>query len=182
MIPFSAMMVGGHLLMAVADKVPDLNFEPICRESGALDLAGKDDMRDCLKAEGAARDSLAKQWSQFGPADRTRCIRLATSNGSASYVEVLTCLELDRDAKTRHPTRDARIDAPEPASPRGGETVSPPGPGVALAAQPVGAGPPPPSPPLPLTPPAAATGLLQYVCVPGINTILPACNPPAGNQ
>ena len=32
MILFSAMMVGGHLLLAVVDKVPDLNFTPICRE------------------------------------------------------------------------------------------------------------------------------------------------------
>jgi hypothetical protein len=181
MILFSAMMVGGHLLMAVADKVPDLNFEPICRDSGALDLAGKDDMQDCLKAEGTARDALAKQWSQFGPADRTRCLRLATSNGSASYVEVLTCLEMDRDAKTRHPTRDARIDAPEPSSPRGGEVVNPPGPpGVQLAARPAAAGAPPP--PLPLAPPEAPPGLLQYMCVPGIKAILPACNPPAGDR
>ena len=181
MIPFSAMMVGGHLLIAVADRVPDLNFEPICRDSGALDLAGKDDMQDCLKAEGAARDALGKQWGQFASADRTRCLRLATSNGSASYVEVLTCLEMDRDAKTRHPTRDARIDAPEPASPRGGEAVNPPGPGVQLAARPSAAGAPPP--PLALAPPEApSSGLLQYMCVPGIKAILPACNPPAENR
>ena len=118
MIPFPALMVGGHMLIAVVDKVPDLNFEPICRESGAANLAGKDDMRDCLRAEGAARDALAKQWSQFASADRARCMRLSTSNGSASYIEVLTCLEMDRDAKARRPTRDARIDAPEPALPR----------------------------------------------------------------
>src|ERR1700730_8375046 len=115
MIVFPAMMVGGHLLIAVVDKVPDLNFEPICRESGAANLAGKDDMRDCLRAEGAARDALAKQWSQFASADRARCMRLSTSNGSASYVEVLTCLEMDRDAKKLRRTTGAALGAAEQA-------------------------------------------------------------------
>src|ERR1700738_4784094 len=118
MILFPAMMVGGHLLIAVVDKVPDLNFQPICRESGPANLAGKDNMQTCLEAEGVARDALAKQWSKFQPADRARCVRLSTTNGSASYVEVLTCLEMDRDAKGLRRTRDAGIAAPEPAGPQ----------------------------------------------------------------
>src|SRR4030088_1066136 len=96
---FPAMMVGGQLLIAVVDKVPDLNFQPICRDSGPAKLAGKDDIQTCLQDEGAARDALAQLWSQFESADRARCIRLATTKGSASYVEVLPCLVLSRDAK-----------------------------------------------------------------------------------
>src|SRR6202011_1056401 len=124
MMLFPAMMVGGHLLIAVVDKVPDLNFQPICRESGPANLAGKDDIQTCLKDEGAARDALAKQWSQFESADRTRCIRLSTTNGSASYVEVLTCLEMDRDAKKLRRTTGEGPDGaqqdlvPAPGQPR----------------------------------------------------------------
>jgi hypothetical protein len=181
MILFPAMMVGGHLLIAVVDKVPDLNFGPICRESGPDNLAGKDDIQTCLKDEGAARDALAKQWSTFKPADRARCIRLSTTNGNASYVEVLTCLELDRDAKTRHPKRDAAIDAPEPGPAPAGEMIGTPVPGVQMARQPGSAAQLPP--PLPLEPQPAPTSRLQEIfCLPGLKAILPACLPAAGNR
>jgi hypothetical protein len=171
MIVFPAMMVGGNLLIAVVDKVPDLNFQPICRASGPANLAGKDDMQSCLEAEGAARDALAKRWSKFGSADRVRCIRLSTSNGAASYVEVLTCLEADRDPKALPRSRDAGTDAPAPAPAR--EKASAPPPRAVSA---------PPAPPLPLEPPAApatATGLLKVLCLSGLKSVLTRCQPSA---
>jgi hypothetical protein len=181
MIVFPAMMVGGHLLIAVVDKVPDLNFQPICRESGPANLAGKDDIQTCLKDEGAARDALAKQWSQFESADRTRCIRLSTTNGSASYVEVLTCLEMDRDAKKLRRTQDAGIAAPEPAAPHARENIGAPVPSAQPAPRAAAASPSPLPPPLALEPPpASATGVLQYFCLPGLKAIVPACNPSGG--
>ena len=179
MIVFPALMIGGHLLMAVVDKVPDLNFQPICRESGPANLAGKDDIQTCLKDEGAARDALAKQWSQFESADRTRCVRLSTTNGSASYVEVLTCLEMDRDAKKLRRTKDAGIAAPEPAASQARESISAPVPSAQLAPRAASASPLPP--PLALEPPpASATGVLQYFCLPGVKAIVPACNSSGG--
>jgi hypothetical protein len=177
MILFPAIMVGGHLLIAVVDKVPDLNFEPICRQGGGQSLVGKDEVQLCIQDEKAARDALAKQWGGFDSADRMRCIRLSTTNHAASYVEVLTCLELDRDAKKLRRTTNAATDLLEPAPRRTPESSSPPDAGVRVARQPVSA-PPPPSPPLPLEPRgASASGFLQIFCVPGLKSILPACNP-----
>jgi hypothetical protein len=181
MILFPAMMVGGHLLIAVVDKVPDLNFQPICRQSGPGNLAGKDDIRTCLEDEGAARDALAKQWSQFESADRTRCIRLSTTNGSASYVEVLTCLEMDRDAKKLRRTTGAALGAAEQALAPAPEKTSPPDAGAPPPRNPVAAPPPPLPPPLSLEP-ASAGSFPQIFCLPGLRTILPACNPSGGRQ
>jgi hypothetical protein len=181
MILFPAMMVGGHLLLAVVDKVPDLNFAPICRD-GAPEIRGaKDDSQVCMSDERAARDELAKKWSQFGSEDRARCIRLSTNDRSASYVEVLTCLEMDLAVKKLHQATGTAIDAPESAPPRGTrESSSPPDAGVRVARQPVSA-PPPPPPPLPLAPRStSAGGFPQILCLPGLKNIIPACNPSGG--
>jgi hypothetical protein len=179
MISFSALLAGGHLLIAVVDRMPELNFEPICRESAGQNLGGRDDRAICILDEKAARDALARQWSEFDSTDRARCIRLSTSNGSASYVEVLTCLELDRDARKLHQREDAGIDMGEPVRPRAREKTSPPNPSVRTAREPVS--PPALPPPLPLEPrPAAATGFLQIFCLPGLRSLLPACNDSGG--
>jgi hypothetical protein len=179
MILFPAMMIGGHLLIAVVDKVPDLNFEPICRE-GAADLrSARDDSQVCMTDEKAARDELAKKWSEFAAADRARCIRLATNNRTASYVEVLTCLELDQEARKLRQGAIPGIAAPESGPGRAQEDASPPEPAVRVARQPAAAAPPPP--PLPLAPrPAAAGGFPQALCLPGLRDIIAACNPSGG--
>ena len=180
MIPFSALLAGGHLLIAVVDRMPELNFEPICRESAGQNRGGRDDRAICIQDEKAARDALARQWSEFDAGDRARCIRLSTSNGSASYVEVLTCLELDRDARKLHQKEDAGIDLGEPV-PRAREKTSPPIPSVRTARQPASTSPPALPPPLPLEPqPATASGVLQIFCLPGLKSILPACNASGG--
>lgn len=175
MILFPAMMVGGHLLIAVVDKVPDLDFEPICRESAGEIRGAKDDSGICITDENAARDALAKQWSEFESADRARCIRVATTNRTASYVEVLTCLEMDRDAKKLRPREDAATDVGEPALAPAPAKVSPPTRSVGLARHPA---------PMPLQPPesqpGSSLGIFKIFCLPGLETILPACQPSAG--
>jgi hypothetical protein len=177
MILFPALMVGGHLLIAVVDKIPDLNFEPICRDAIGENRGAKSDREICIQDESAARAELAKKWSDFEFADRARCIRLSTNDRSASYVEVLTCLEMDLAAKKLHPTTGSPTDAAEPAPRRARE--SPPDARVRVARQPVPAAPPPP--PLPLAPrPGSVSEFLQIFCLPGLTSILPACNPSGG--
>jgi hypothetical protein len=179
MILFPAMMVSGHLLIAVVDKVPDLNFEPICREGAAEIKGAKDDSAVCMTDEKAARDELAKKWSEFAAADRARCIRLATNNHTASYVEVLTCLELGQDAGKLRQGPIPGIAAPEPGPGRAQDDAGTPAPAVRVARQP--AAPAPPPPPLALGPrPAAEGGFPQALCLPGLRAIIPACYPSGG--
>ena len=57
-----------------------------------------------------ARDAIAKQWTEFLPADKGSCVR--PNVYLPSYVEWLTCLEMRRDVRElRQPfqyTREAR--------------------------------------------------------------------------
>jgi hypothetical protein len=92
-LPFPAAIVAVPLVIAVTDPVPNFNLSALCGGDG---MRGAD---VCVKAETAARDDLAKQWAQFPTADRARCVQLATISKMPSYVQVLTCLELARDAR-----------------------------------------------------------------------------------
>jgi hypothetical protein len=98
MIPFAALAIGAQLLVAVADGVPKLDIGPSCRAAARSGLSARDGVDACLRGEQAARDQLAKQWAEFTAADKVRCVEMTKTGGPPSYVEVLTCLELARDA------------------------------------------------------------------------------------
>jgi hypothetical protein len=105
---------GAQLLIQVADSVPTLNVEPVCRgiaqQGGATgrDAATKQEQETCIKSEQAMRDELVKQWSTFSPTDRTSCVNESRMGGESSYTELLTCLEMARDVrKMRTEPQDA---------------------------------------------------------------------------
>jgi len=87
----AALISTGH-----AQVVPTLNVDPTCQPLEGDSL--KIDKDRCLKAEAATRDELAKQWTDFPTADRSFCIQSATMGGMPSYVALITCLEMKRDA------------------------------------------------------------------------------------
>jgi hypothetical protein len=84
-----AVLVVTPFIIGVADEVPKFNLSTTC--GGGSDR--------CVKSETAAHDDLAKQWAQFPAADRARCVQLATTSRMPSYVQVLTCLEMAREAR-----------------------------------------------------------------------------------
>jgi len=161
-------MISGHLVIAVADRPPKLNFEPICRESES----DRQKVSICLDDERAARDQLTAQWSEFNATDRTRCVRPSTINRSASYVEVLTCLEMERYARKLPKMNGVEFDllAPEPAEEKTTAPVRstrPPPPQQPVSILPA-------SPQQPQSSPWAGT--LQALCLPGLRDILSACS------
>jgi hypothetical protein len=87
--------------VALADNVPQLNVDQSCRAAGTTGVrsgsANQDDTA-CKRDEEQARDKLQQGWSQFGATDRAHCVRMSTLGGSPSYVELLTCLELAKQA------------------------------------------------------------------------------------
>jgi len=98
-LPFAALSLGAQLLVAAADRVPEFDVKPSCR-AGALSGASLSrDTDACLRGEQAARDQVAKEWAEFASADRSRCTDLTNTGGPPSYGELLTCLEMARDAK-----------------------------------------------------------------------------------
>ena len=77
--------------------VPYLDVKTSCSDaqkfssgSGDKDTAYK----GCMQDEMNAKSELAKRWSQFKGKDKQDCVE-QSRNPSPSYVEVLTCLEMD---------------------------------------------------------------------------------------
>ena len=64
----------------------------------SADLPGRDSA-SCQQDEQAARSQLEKVWSQYNAAQRSECDTLVTTGGAPSYVELLTCLEMAKQAK-----------------------------------------------------------------------------------
>jgi hypothetical protein len=86
----------GTPVRASEGDVPRLDVGPTCRPIDRNDAHQIDTAR-CLKTENEARDQLARQWTEFPSADRTLCTQTASMGGMASYVGLLTCLEMKRD-------------------------------------------------------------------------------------
>jgi hypothetical protein len=82
---------------AHAADVPALDVSGTCKPI-AGDKTFAIDTNRCLKTEREAREQLAREWTAFPPADRSLCTQTATMGGMASYVALITCLEMKRDA------------------------------------------------------------------------------------
>jgi hypothetical protein len=79
-----------------------LNVEPSCR--AAADANARQSGRNtevCLRDEQQARDTLKREWDSYNSDDRAHCVRLTTLGGPPSYVELLTCLQVAKDARER---------------------------------------------------------------------------------
>jgi hypothetical protein len=94
----SAITLGGLLLVAAVDHVPTLNTAPTCAGADS-DLSATRTVATCQASEQQARDALAAEWSKFPAADRRECVAETGIGGFPSYVQVLTCLEMARDAR-----------------------------------------------------------------------------------
>jgi hypothetical protein len=101
--------IAGSLVLAAAQPVPTFDVDPSCR-AAALSAAAAKDMTTCRDKEQTARDEIAKQWSEVSDADKAQCVPLSKLGGSPSYVELLTCIELTREA------RRLRNSEPEPSA------------------------------------------------------------------
>jgi hypothetical protein len=98
--------LGLFLASAGAEGLPSLNAEPSCRAAadaaamGSIAGGNVRDLDSCMRDENEARDQLGKEWAEFSASDQQRCTSETKTGGSPSYVELLVCLEMIRDAKT----------------------------------------------------------------------------------
>jgi hypothetical protein len=103
-----AMLVAAAFITAItaahAGDVPRLDTKRTCHPIGG-DVSLRIDTERCFKTEQEARDQLTRQWVDFPAADRTLCTQTATMGGTASYVELMTCLEMKRDVAKLPPDR-----------------------------------------------------------------------------
>jgi hypothetical protein len=96
------------LLLPVSDVVPTLNVEPSCRAAAKMGDSLDATLQSCMRDEREARTKLETEWSQFPADNRARCVATTQTGGTASYVEVLTCLEMARDAAKDEKARGNR--------------------------------------------------------------------------
>jgi hypothetical protein len=80
--------------VAVSDTVPKFDVARECRFEGGSTA----NIDRCHQDEAAALEQLKANWAQFTGVDKSTCHSVATIGGFASYVELLTCLEMAREA------------------------------------------------------------------------------------
>jgi hypothetical protein len=94
--------------------IPTVDIKNTCKlaASAMVQLMGGttagNDQEICLGSEQRARDQLVKDWSTYSATDRSRCVR--TNVYLPSYVEWLTCLDMERDV------RKMQIETPDPTA------------------------------------------------------------------
>jgi len=100
--PFAPILLGSQLLVAASDGLPTIDIGKTCR-AAAVVTAGASEQNDidiCVSSEQRAREQLVKDWSKYAVADRTRCIQGGSRVYLPSYIEWLTCVEMETAVKT----------------------------------------------------------------------------------
>jgi hypothetical protein len=106
----------------VSDTVPTFDVVRECR----FEAGSTVDFNRCSQDEAAALQQLKNEWPRFVGADKNACVGETTIDGFASYVELLTCLEMARDVVSANPnsTNQTAKSGPGSAQPdRAGVTV-----------------------------------------------------------
>jgi hypothetical protein len=90
--------MAGSIVLAAASPVPKFNVEPGCR-AAASQANTPNYIAVCRDSEQKAREQLAKQWGQWSASDKSECVPLSSLGGGPTYTELITCLEMTRDAR-----------------------------------------------------------------------------------
>lgn len=90
---------------ATAANIPSIDEQATCRAAARTDpTTARRVSESCVRSEREARDRLVANWDGFRHSDRDYCSRLATMAGMGSYVQLLTCLEMERDVRVLRET------------------------------------------------------------------------------
>jgi hypothetical protein len=100
-VPFAPIVLGSQLFIAAADGVPTIDIQNTCKAAAAVTLgpSAQTDINICVSSEHKARDQLVKDWAQYAAADKARCVQYGPWVYLPSYIEWLTCLEMETAVK-----------------------------------------------------------------------------------
>ena len=100
-LPFAPLVLGSQLVIAVADGVPTIDIQKTCKAAAVVTAgpSAQTDIDNCVSSEQKARDQLVKDWAQYAAADKTRCVQAGPRVYLPSYIEWLTCLEMETAVK-----------------------------------------------------------------------------------
>lgn len=91
-------LTASHMLL-VANGVPKFNVEKTCQPAAEASVSPGRGSSDCKRDEKDALTKLETDWPQYNSAQRAECVRFSALDHSPSYVELLTCLEMAKQAK-----------------------------------------------------------------------------------
>ena len=80
----------------IADTAPKFDIARACQSEGG----SNEEQKRCADDETQARDTVQAEWTQFTPSAKKQCYEETNIDSTPSYVELLTCLEMERDVKT----------------------------------------------------------------------------------
>src|SRR5262245_20291996 len=99
---FCLIVAGPGVASAASASVPTVDIATTCRtsEKAITSIFGPGNMAtfdSCLKQENDARAEIVKNWRSYPAGGRQRCIN--TTGYMPSYVEWLTCLEMEQSVE-----------------------------------------------------------------------------------
>jgi len=99
--PFAPFFLGSQLVTAIADGVPTIDVQKTCRAAASVtsSVTTQRDVDICVSSEQKAREQMVKDWSQYAAGDKVRCVQAGPKIYLPSYVEWLTCLEMETAVK-----------------------------------------------------------------------------------
>jgi hypothetical protein len=99
--PLASIFLGSQLVIAAADGVPTVDIQKTCRAAANVTSGSsiQTDVDICVSSEQKARETMVKDWSQYAAVDKTRCVQAGSNVYLPSYVEWLTCLEMESAVK-----------------------------------------------------------------------------------
>lgn len=92
-------LILAQTILAVAAGLPWFDVRATCRQAQPLMGSGdKDVYQGCVDSEVEARKRLSKLWRSFKDSSRRSCVGETQIGGVPSYVDLLSCLQLDKKA------------------------------------------------------------------------------------
>jgi hypothetical protein len=98
-IALASLLFGQQVAAAHADDPPRLDVATTCDAAARFAIMAGRDKDACLEDERTAESALAQNWSKYSTDDKSQCVGTVKTGGPASYVELLSCLEVMRDSK-----------------------------------------------------------------------------------
>ena len=104
-----ALMLGSFWCFpASAQQLPRFDIEATCRDAPALTAEDRDPVQGCMRDETNAERQLQAIWSGTAAASRETCAGEAQVGGSPSYVDMLTCVQMQEGTASTSPPRRRR--------------------------------------------------------------------------
>jgi hypothetical protein len=89
--------------IAATDAVPKLDTRPSCESPARLELRNDlltESIEACRRSEHAAYVELKKHWAHYPKTDKTTCVGKVTQGGPPSYIELHSCFDTMRHARS----------------------------------------------------------------------------------